>query len=149
MTELEGLTERFLTKTSVNTVTGCQEWTEALDSSGYGQFRVGRKKRTAHRVSYEIHFGPVPDGMCVLHRCDNRACVNPEHLFLGTNGENMADRNIKGRQACRSSHGRAKLTEADIIAIRSSTGLPQKVLAERYGVDYSQIWRIRSGRQWR
>lgn len=77
---------------------GCIEWTGVLSNKGYGVLKVGAEGRTqAHRACWELNFGPVPHGMCVLHKCDNPACFNPKHLFLGTKGDNNRDRSSKGR----------------------------------------------------
>ena len=84
--------------TQSNMTTACHQWTAHTNRKGYGKFRVGTKKVSlSHRVSYEIHRGPMPDGLCVLHSCDNPTCVNPDHLWLGTHQENVADRDAKGR----------------------------------------------------
>lgn len=76
---------------------GCWEWTSAFGQGGYGKLTANSQQRSAHRVSYEIHHGPIGDGLCVLHRCDNKSCVNPGHLFLGTKSENTRDMYAKGR----------------------------------------------------
>ena len=76
--------------------TGCWLW-DGRDIKGYGAVSVANKSKLAHRVSYEYHKGPIPDGMFVLHKCDMPLCINPEHLFLGTHAENMADMKRKGR----------------------------------------------------
>ena len=79
------------------TESGCWIWMRSTASHGYGDFRLNYKLFLAHRASYEAFVGPIPDGMFVLHRCDVKQCVNPDHLFLGTNADNMADKEAKGR----------------------------------------------------
>lgn len=87
--------ERFWAKVQVGP--GCWPWTASLHTAGYGQFTVGRKPRRAHRVSYELHNGPIPPGVLVLHSCDNRLCVNPTHLHLGNQALNAQECWGRGR----------------------------------------------------
>ena len=75
----------------------CWEWTDGCDGDGYGVVGAGGKTVRAHRVAWEVAHGPIPDGVHVLHQCDNPPCINPAHLFLGTQADNMADKVAKGR----------------------------------------------------
>jgi len=129
----------------------CWEWTGARAWSGYGVC-TSFGQLTAHRTAWLLANGPIPAGLHVLHRCDNRCCINPEHLFLGTNADNMADRDRKGRTACGEQIKQARLRAADVLDIRRrySTGqFTQRVLAREYGVDPSHISEIVTGKEWR
>lgn len=139
--------ERFEKKFSRESPESCWLWSQRL-KKGYGQFRVGRAMRRAHRVAYELHVGPIPEGLQVLHRCDVRNCVNPAHLFIGTNADNMADRNVKNRQASGERIGNSKLTEADVREIRAADGVSQRRLAASYGVTQALVSSIRRRECW-
>ena len=89
--------ERFWAKVVCGGPSECWEWTATLDGGGYGRIKSGGKLDGAHRVSWELHHGKIPVDRWVLHRCDNRKCVNPAHLFLGTRGDNVSDMVQKGR----------------------------------------------------
>jgi hypothetical protein len=141
------LSERFQSRFRINEQTGCWDWTATKDSEGYGRI-TGDGGPMAHRVSYKLRRGPIPDGQHVLHRCDNPSCVNPDHLFLGTNADNIADKVAKGRQHGGGAHGRGRLTKADVIAIRASVGVPQHALGKQYGVCRALISYIRAGKLW-
>lgn len=131
---------------------GCWLWTASRRGKGYGAISVDGKLRIAHRFSYEMHCGPIPDGMFVCHRCDVPACVNPDHLFLGTVRDNTADKMAKGRYRqvplIGESNGRTKLTAEAVVAIRTS-GLSLRKAAVEFGVSPRQIWAIRRREIWR
>ena len=134
---------------------GCLIWTGGLFENGYGAFTTGkrphRKTERAHRVAYTLFIGEIPSGMCVCHRCDRPACVNPAHLFVGTNAENTADMMSKRRQAFGARNGRAKLTDADIKEIRAclAEGDSQSHLAKRFDVTPVLIGLIARRLNWR
>lgn len=146
--------ERLLNFIKVDDNTGCWNWTGALHWKGYGKITINGKSCRAHRVSYELHREPIPQGLYVLHHCDNRSCINPEHLFLGTHADNMADMTEKGRGRLGSRGKRgetnhcAKLTETDAREIRSAVGISGVALATKYGVSPRQVLRIRAGKKW-
>lgn len=127
----------------------CWLWTAAVNRKGYGDVNGrGVPSRLAHRVSYEFANGPVQAGMCVLHRCDTPACVNPAHLFLGTIADNNADMRAKRRHASGERNGSSTLTWKIADAIRAATGT-QSQIAARFGVNQSQVSRIKAGLIWR
>lgn len=143
--------KRFWTK--VDKSGECWMWTAGKSLSGYGHFWVkGRHERT-NRVSWTIHHGPIPDGMLVLHRCDEPSCVNPDHLFLGTHADNAKDRKSKGRNGDmrgEKSSG-AKLTDRDVLKIRELLqlgGLTQTRISEMFGVGPCVISLIKVRKIW-
>ncbi len=145
--------DRFNRKWLPHPRTGCWVWTAAF-SNGYGHIRIGDRMRKAHRVSYLHHVGSIPfldshNGMCVCHRCDNKKCVNPEHLFLGSHADNMRDRDKKGLGVPFPGelNGRSKLTNQDVIAIRADTRTLQAI-ADEYGMSNSHVSQIRSRKRW-
>lgn len=127
----------------------CWEWTGwRTGKMRYGAMQVRGKILPAHRFSYIVHHGPIPDGLCVCHRCDNPGCVNPAHLFLGTKGDNNRDMMSKGRIR----HGRkAKLIPAQIQQIRKkyAAGCRQKDLAREFGVSPQNICMIVANATWK
>lgn len=141
--------ERLLTKVKKSSEGGCWKWIGSKDRKGYGRIWNGARTCFAHRASFELFCGPIPDGMHVCHRCDNPCCVNPKHLFLGTQADNMADRDAKGRQACQrgASNNRAKLTDSDVLAIRESKE-KQRLIAQRFGVSQQIVSCIRTNKRW-
>lgn len=135
---------------------GCWEWGASKVRGGYGQFNIAGRTQGAHRVAYQLYVGEIPAGMCVCHHCDNPGCVNPAHLFLGTIADNMHDCENKGRGIGKGSgvsgekHWKAKLTEAQIIKIRTmySEGARGVDLAKEFGVSRATISNIVCGRRW-
>jgi hypothetical protein len=129
-------------------------WTGNKNYKGYGQFGItSRCHKYAHRFMWELEYGPVPDGYSVCHHCDTRACVRPDHLFIGTNADNVADKMRKGRHKSPSgeAHPNSKLTLAQVEQMRSefSAGDPAPRLARRYGIDLSHTHQILKHRVWR
>jgi hypothetical protein len=134
---------------------GCWEWTASRRGGGYGQFRPDAKTNVgAHRFSWEVMRGPIPDGLHVLHSCDNPACVNPKHLFLGTPADNLADMTAKGRRARKGPAGErnaaSKLTASQVEEIRSRFVRGNRSeLAKEFGVTVGHINKVARGYQWR
>lgn len=129
---------------------GCWIWMGSNNGTGYSQFGINGKLYLAHRVSFALFVGMIPDGMEVCHSCDNRACVNPAHLFVGTAQDNSDDMVKKDRQAKGENHGQHKLTEKDVYQIRemSKQGYTQQEVAEMFGINQSNICLILSERTW-
>lgn len=146
---------KFLARVSDEpTEDGCLLWTGAIHCrKGYGYLRVDGKNVLAHRLAWEIVNGSeAPPDMCVCHKCDTPACVLGSHLFLGTRADNNADCVSKGRNARGSKHGRARLTEASVVAIRElcAAGAKTKDLAKQFGVALRTIQYVVSRkRQWK
>lgn len=141
---------QFWARVDVRSDDECWPFLGPLQHKGYGQgwFRVsGGVTRSAHRASWIIHHGS-PGELFVLHRCDNRRCVNPRHLFLGTNADNMADMTRKGRQARGARVAITRLAEDQVRAIKASTE-SQSALARRYGVAVATVAAILQGRSWK
>ncbi len=130
---------------------GCWNWKGKMFSNGYGDFRIKGKDMLAHRVMFQLVNGLIQfKRILVCHRCDNRACLNPGHLFLGTHSDNTQDMLKKGRgnPPCGIAHYRCKLSDSDVAKIRKQYGtgkVLQQVLADRFGVRPNQISRIVTG----
>jgi hypothetical protein len=142
--------ERFNARWIGEPNSGCWLWCGSVSSDGYGTFHADGKQRGAHRVAYELHCGKIPVGMHVCHRCDVPSCVNPSHLFLGTNQDNMRDKMKKGRWRGQSgeAHWSSKLSESDVGAIRASH-LSGAEAARCFGVSRSLVSQIRLRQVWR
>ncbi|MCP5014874.1 MAG: HNH endonuclease [Ketobacter sp.] len=145
---LKPLTWEYLLECSkTNIKTGCIEWQKGL-TEGYGKTAHGGKHYKAHRVSWTLNRGPIPPGMFVLHTCDSPPCVNPDHLFLGTHQDNMADKVSKGRQSKGETHIGAKLTESKALAIKYSEDRNVDI-AKAYSISPRQVGKIKKGTAWR
>lgn len=136
--------------------TGCWLWTGALGRHGYGSINAGGQcSMLAHRAAYKVWRGDVPAHLHVCHKCDTPACVNPAHLFLGTNADNVADRQRKGRSSGGSfkgaAHRCARLDPEDVRRIRqlgAARALPQKLIAAQYGISQTHVSNILNGKAW-
>ena len=134
---------------------GCWIWMKGKDKDGYGLERMPgtRLTRRAHRMSWEVRNGAIPAGLMVLHRCDEPSCINPGHMFLGTALDNAKDRDQKGRGGWASGedHGQAKLTKADVSAIRAlmAAKASREEVARRFGVSETSIHNVIHGLTWK
>jgi hypothetical protein len=127
----------------------CILWHKGIRKDGYGDAHANGKHWLAHRLIYTRAFGEIPNGMCVLHKCDIRNCVNPQHLFLGTQKDNVRDMETKNRARHPNGeeHGRSKLSEAEVLAIRAAD-LSYRILAKQFGVCLAVISQIKNRQNW-
>lgn len=150
--------ERFWEKVDIRSSNECWNWKASRNYKGYGNFytSLGNSKdqhHSAHRFSWELHNGEIPDGLFVCHKCDNPSCVNPNHLFLGTNQNNMQDMSLKGRTGTKKGeqHFNSKLTASDIQNIfkLKDSGMLGKDISKMYGVTPANISYILKGKGWK
>lgn len=143
--------KRFWAKVAIGAPAECWEW-QAGTNRGYGQFVLDGCSVKAHRFACELHRGVIPDGMVIMHMCDNRSCCNPAHLKVGTQAANVADMCTKGRARGGSlkgaTNGRAKLTETDVRAIRADTRA-HRVIAADYNVSRTHVSAIKRREIWK
>jgi hypothetical protein len=131
---------------------GCWYWLGARHPRGYGRFR-GPCGDTAHRYSYYSYVGAIPEGAQICHRCDNPSCVNPDHLFVGSNQDNVDDKVAKGRHPKGQKSATSKLSEVEVIEVRrlyvkGSTDYGTRALARKFGISHRQIWGIVTHKGW-
>ena len=138
----------------------CQIWPFSKRGSDYGQIAIGDgngKADYAHRVAFRLAHGPIPEGKCVLHRCDTPTCINPRHLWAGTHKENMADAALKGRMhgpgraVAGSSNGRAVLSESEVMRIlkHHADGMSERKIAAKFEVARTTVQKIVRGENWK
>ena len=143
--------QRFLSYLREDPETHCLNWTKSIRPDGYGQFRMPGTTMKANRAAWTLFRGPITPSECVLHKCDNRACCNPDHLFLGDRPTNSADMVAKGRSARGERHHWAKLKSEQVTAIRSehaAGGISMRGLGRKYGVTHENIRAILYNRTW-
>jgi hypothetical protein len=151
------LRDAFAQRWILEPVRGCWLWTGDLVKGGYGTYQIsktriskGKYERVrvyAHRISWQLHRGEIPDGIEVCHECDVAGCVNPDHLFLGTHADNQKDMVSKGRHAHGKNHGNAKITEIDVMDIRNSRET-LAVLGAKYGLCEQTVSEIKNRKIW-
>lgn len=150
------LQTRFWAKVNQKSRTECWEWIGSIDKDGYGSLFSNSKRFRAHRVAWAIKHGEIPNGLSVLHKCDNTKCVNHNHLFLGTQGDNVSDMIKKGRgSACRGeANPKAKLTDAQVREIRARHAIGgrrngYRALAREFGVSHPVVYYVVQRKVWR
>lgn len=128
-------------------VIACLPWAGARNRQGYGRTGTGK---LAHRAAWEAAHGPVPEGLCVLHHCDNPPCVNPEHLYVGTRADNARDSLLRGRKLCGERSPAAKLSASDVSEIRRRAESGERVvlLAREFGIHWRHVYRIVARERW-
>lgn len=135
--------ERFWSYVNVGDLLDCWEWKLSTDQKGYGLYRFNGKQIRCHRISYMLYHGQIENGNLILHKCNNPLCVNPFHLYQGTNQDNMNDKVRSNRQAKGITNGKSKLTKEQVLEIRKNVNhYSARELGRIYGVFHSTIRRV-------
>lgn len=148
----EAFVTRFWSKVDIRSDEQCWLWTRARHRDGYGQTSFQGKWMAAHRLAYVLTHGEIPEGMHVLHSCDNRACCNPNHMRLGTHHENMRDMVERGRCARKlgvNYRDNPKLTISAVRSIRAAVGVSKVQLAKWFGISPRQVRAVLNREAWR
>ena len=147
---MKSIRQRILESSTLNLVSGCWEWDKTIGRGGYGKIQINKAQVTASRASYEEFIGPIPDGMLVCHKCDNRRCCNPEHLFLGTHQDNADDMLSKSRSMHGSWHYKATIDESQAVAVFEmiKSGATNSEIQGELGVGKNVIQSIKAGFSW-
>lgn len=127
----------------------CWPWTRGRFPFGHGFVKLNGRTTGSHRIAWHLARGPIPEGLCVLHKCDNPPCCNPDHLFLGTHRDNANDRHRKGRTARINHTAKVSAGEVAIIRAEYKRGVSTRDLSARYHIDMCAVWRIATYRTWR
>lgn len=145
--------DRFVSNLKMNDENNCWEWIGSKNNKGYGVFGINGKMKLSHRIIYEKHKGKIPNGLLVLHKCDNTKCCNPEHLYLGNQLTNMDDMHKRNRdnKAHGETHVRAKMSEKEVKEIRYkfNQGMTILKLSQLYPISYHSIWCICRNKTWK
>jgi hypothetical protein len=142
--------QKLLDGHDVDKETGCWNWTGRLAENGYGRVSApgGNAYHLAHRASYREFVGPIPSGLCVCHKCDNRRCINPEHLWLGTRDDNMKDMVAKNRSLVGEKHPNSRL-DAELVRQIREDAREYRAIAAEYGITFGMVGHIKLRRAWR
>lgn len=144
--------KRFINNINDVVFTNCWEWVASTDGTGYGMFYINGKIVKAHRASWQLYFGEIPPSMLVLHKCDNRKCINPRHLFLGNHKDNSQDMIKKGRNrpVIGEAHGMSRLKEPQVSEIKKliKSGMAQRKIAAKFFISAATVCNISKKRYW-
>lgn len=149
---VRSLQDRLIPHIKIDVITGCWNWSGYREKNGYSRLKVFGIRTLVHRASYTAFKGNISKGLCILHSCDNRSCINPCHLTEGTHKENSTDMTSKGRQAFGAKNGNSSLTEEDVFSIRKllkETNKTHKQISRMFCVTESVISHIKNKRTWK